>query len=122
MKPRSLAFGIAIAAATSVGANQPLAVRVSPAVAFAPANLVVRATVEPDADNRELDVVADGSAFYRSSTISLDGASAPKTMQFEFRSLPPGEYEVMVSVVGADGRQRAVARSHVNVIESGAAR
>jgi len=122
MKPRCLALGIAIAAATSIGANQPLAIRVSPAVAFAPANLVVRATVEPDADNREMEIVADAASFYRSSTISLEGASAPRTTQFEFRSLPPGEYEVTAVVTGAGGRRRAVARAHVNVIESGAAR
>src|SRR5262245_45908091 len=52
-KARSLALGIALAAATSVGATQPLAIRVSPAVAFAP-NLIVRATLEPDRDNREM--------------------------------------------------------------------
>jgi hypothetical protein len=110
-------------AATSVaGANQSLALKVSPAVSFAPANLIIRTSVDPDADNRSLEVIAESDDFYRSSTVGLDGGRAAKTTQFEFRSLPPGEYRVSVVVTGADGRQRAVARSQARVVESGAAR
>ena len=51
----------------------------------------------------------------------LEGDRAAKTTQFEFRSLPPGEYDVRVVVTGADGRQRAISRAHAKVVESGAA-
>jgi predicted phage tail protein len=122
MKARYLILGMMVAATAVAGANQPLAIRVSPAVSFAPANLVIRTSVDPDVNNRSLEVVADGDDFYRASTVALDGDRAAKTTQFEFRSLPPGEYRVTVVVTGADGRQRAIARAQAKVVESGAAR
>jgi hypothetical protein len=122
MNVRSLILGMTFAATAAAGANQPLAIKVSPAVSFAPANLIIRTSVDPDAYNRSLEVVAESDDFYRSSTVMLEGDRAPKTTQFEFRSLPPGEYDVSVVVTGADGRQRAISRAHAKVVESGAAR
>jgi hypothetical protein len=119
MNARWIALGITLAATAAAGANQSLAVKVSPAVSFAPANLVIRTSVDPDVDNRSLEVVAESSDFYRSSTVMLDGDHAPRTTQFEFRSLPPGEYQVSVVVTGADGRQRAISRAQAKVVESG---
>jgi hypothetical protein len=124
---RRIAFRIflltlTIAPTTFVAAKESLSIRVSPAVSFAPANLVIRTTIEPDAFNRAVEIVADSADFFRSSTIQLDGERAPKTTTFEFRSLPAGEYHVQASVIGADGRPRAVARSQINVVESGVAR
>ena len=119
MHARFLVLGLVLATTVAPGAKQSLAVRVSPAVSFAPANLVIRTQVDPDADNRSLEVVAESADFYRSSTVPLDGDRAPKTTQFEFRSLPPGEYAVSVIVTGADGRQRAVSRGQARVMESG---
>jgi hypothetical protein len=112
-----------VMAATTIGAaNESLSMRVSPATSFAPANLVIRTRVEPDADNRAIEVIADGEDFLRSSMMQLEGNRAPKTTVFEFRSLPPGEYQVTASLIGADGKRRAMARTHVNVIESAASR
>ena len=127
MNVRRIAFRIflltlTIAPATFVAAKESLSIRVSPAVSFAPANLVIRTTIEPDASNRAVEIVADSADFFRSSAIELDGERAPRTTMFEFRSLPAGEYHVQVSVIGADGRPRAVARSQINVVESGASR
>jgi hypothetical protein len=119
MHARFLVLGLTLAATTALGAKQSLALKVYPAVSFAPANLVIRTQVDPDADNRSLEVVAESVDFYRSSTVPLDGDRAPKTTQFEFRSLPPGEYAVSVIVTGADGRQRAVSRGQARVMESG---
>jgi streptogramin lyase len=110
---------MALMTTTAVGAKEPLSIRVSPAISFAPATLVIRTSVEPDAGNRAMEVVADSDGFYRSSAIQLDGDRAPKTTTFEFRSLPSGEYDVTAVVIGADGQRRALARAHVNVIESG---
>jgi hypothetical protein len=104
------------------GAKEPLSIRVSPTVSFAPANLVIRTSVDPDGDNRAMEVVADAPDFYRSSTIPLEGDRAPKTTMFEFRSLPPGEYDVTATIIGVGGERRAIAHAHVNVIESGLAR
>jgi len=106
--------------ALPLGAGERLTIKVSPAISFAPANLNVRAMIEADAENRAVEVVADSVNFYRSSEIQLEGDKAPRTTTFEFRSLPPGTYEVKVMLIGVDGRQRALARQQVNVIASGA--
>jgi len=115
-------FGVMVALTTNpfVVAKEPLSIRVSPATSFAPANLIVRARIEPDAFNRAMEIVADSEAFFRSSLIQLDGERAPSVSNVEFRSLPPGQYEVKVALIGADGRPRAIARAHINVVESGA--
>jgi len=119
MSVRAWVFGLAPTTTTVVGAKEPFSIRVSRAVSFAPTDLVIRTRVEPDANNRAMEVVADSNGFYRSSAIQLEGDRAPKTTTFEFRSLPPGEYEVTAVVIGADGQRRALARAHVNVVESG---
>ncbi len=104
------------------GAKEPLSIQVSPAVSFAPADLVIRTRLEPDANNRAMEVVAESDAFYRSSRIQLEGDRAPRTTTFEFRSVPSGEYEVRAVVIGTDGQSRALSRTYVNVIEPGASR
>ena len=111
-----------LAATPVAGGREPLSIRVSPAFAFAPANLVIRTSLEPDAQNRSMEVIADSADFYRSSTIPLEGDRAPKTMMVEFRSLPPGDYDVIAMLIGVDGRRRAIAHAQVNVVESGLAR
>ncbi len=122
MRARVCVFGLAAFMTTVVGANGPLSIRVSPAISFAPANLFIRITIEPDAHNRALVVAADSGGFYRSSAVQLEGDRAAKTTTFEFRSVPPGEYEVTAVVIGADGQRGAPARAHVKVVESGASR
>jgi hypothetical protein len=120
MKLRACFFGILMAATTlPVGAGERITLKVSPAVAFAPANLVVRATVEADADNRGIEIVAESPDFYRSSEIQLEGDKAARTTTFEFRSLPPGTYEVRARLYGTTGQARATVRQQVNVIASG---
>ena len=122
MHCKAWTVGLMMAATTAGAAHGSLSMRVSPATSFAPADLVIRTRVEPDADNRAIEVVADGEDFLRSSMIQLEGDRAPKTTVFEFRSVPPGEYQVTASLIAADGRRRAVARTHVIVIESTASR
>ncbi len=94
MSVHTSVFGLAVMMTTVVGATEPLSMQVSPAMSFAPANLVIRTRVEPDASNRAMEVVADSEGFYRSSAVQLEGDRAPRTTTFEFRSLPPGDYEV----------------------------
>ena len=118
MHARFLVLGMTLAATAALGAKQPLSIKASPAISFAPADLIIRTSVDPDADNRSLEVVAESTDFYRSSTVPLEGDHAPKTTQFYFRSLPPGEYEISATVIASDGHRRAVARTQVKVVES----
>jgi len=121
MKLRATLFGILMLITTlPMGAGERITVKVSPAVAFAPANLVVRTMIEADQDNRAVEIVAESADFYRSSQIQLEGDKAPRTTNFEFRSLPPGTYEVRALLIGTGGGQRAFARQTINVIASGA--
>jgi hypothetical protein len=103
----------------SVGADEKLTLKVSPAVAFAPATLIVRAMVQADHDNRLVQIVAESNDFYRSSEVQLDGENAPHVNVFEFRSLPSGTYVVTATLRDSLGKARAAVRSQVNVIQSG---
>jgi hypothetical protein len=92
-----------------------LDIRVTPAVAIAPANLRVRATIEANRSNRAIEIIAESDSFYRSSEIPLDGERAPRTTQLEFRGLPGGVYAVRAVLKGASG-VLALARQEVNVV------
>ena len=102
-----------------LGARERMTLKVSPAVSFAPANLIVRTMIEAAAENRGVEIVAESTEFYRSSEIQLDGEHAPRTTTFEFRSLPPGDYEVKATLLGSDGARLATVRQQVNVIATG---
>ena len=115
MTVRAWVCGLTVMTTTIVGANERLSMQVSPAVAFAPANLMIRTRVEPDASNRAIETVADSEGFYRSSTMQLEGDLAPRTATFEFRSVPEGEYEVTAVLIGIEGQRRALARAQVIV-------
>jgi hypothetical protein len=121
MNGRTLCLGILLASTSALplGASEPITMKVSPAVSFAPANLVVRATIEADSANRSVEIIAESPDFYRSSEIQLEGDKAARTTMFEFRSLPPGTYEVRATLFGATGK-RGVVRQQVNVMPSGA--
>jgi hypothetical protein len=121
MNVRALFFGLLAlsAAAMPLGADEPISMKVSPAVAFAPANLIVRATIPSDIANRAVEIIAESSDFYRSSEIQLEGDKAARTTTFEFRSLPSGTYEVRATLYGTGGK-RGVVRQQVNVMASGA--
>lgn len=109
-----LAFG-----AAQTGASSRVALRVSPTVAFAPADLSVRATVETNSDNRSLQVIAESNDFYRSSELQLEGEYAARTNTVSFRSVPGGEYTVRVIVRGSRGETLATSMAQVNVVERG---
>jgi hypothetical protein len=119
MKAKSVLLALLLsAAAWPAGAREHdrLALRVSPAISFAPANLIVRATIPADPENRAVEITAESPEFFRSSEIQLDGDRAPRTSLFEFRSLPPGSYEVTATLRGSSGVERATVSQQVNVI------
>ena len=97
-------------------AGERIDVRVTPSVAFAPADLQVRASIPADEENRALEIVAESHSFYSSSEIQLEGEKAPKTATVEFRSVPVGLYSVRVIVKGAGGKEIGSARTEVNIV------
>jgi hypothetical protein len=93
--------------------------RVSPSVAFAPANLVVKTMVESNQENRSIEIIAESEEFYRSSEVELDGDRAPRTTIFQFRSLPSGSYRVRAVLRGAGGHEIAYSQVSLSVVSSG---
>jgi len=106
--------GLAVMTTTVVGANERLTMQVFPAMSFAPANLVIRTRLEPDVNNRVMEVIAESDEFYRSSAIQLEGDRAPRTTTFNFLNVPPGDYELIalpLPLVGFDASPvRAILR------------
>jgi len=100
------------------GAAEKLELRVSPSVSMAPASVVVRAIVEHHADNRELEIVADSSDFYRRSVVELDGEQAPKTTELKLIDIPGGEYQVTATLLTAHG-ERTTVRKSITVMAMG---
>jgi len=86
-----------------VSGGQRLAIRVTPAVALAPALLTVRTTIEPSDDNRTLNIEVDSPTYRRSSEISLNGKHAQRVNVLEIRNLPAGLYEVRAVLTGPGG-------------------
>lgn len=70
----------------------------------------IQVSVEPDARNRTLLVVADSDEFYRSSEFTLDGEDAARTHWLDWYRLPAGQYEIQAVVRGVDGHRAATSQ------------
>jgi hypothetical protein len=82
-----------------------LRIDVFPRVSAAPAAVRIRAIVIPDVENRALQIVVESGSYYRSSLVPLDGANAAAITEMTLKNLPGGEYDVVVVLVGAEGRR-----------------
>jgi hypothetical protein len=80
---------------------------------------VVETAVEPDADHRAIQVIAESPDFYRSSEVQLNGATAPRRNTCEFKDLPNGAYEIRATLLGSGGQQRALVVRKLDVIPPG---
>ena len=109
-------LSLLLAGVSPVVAVQRLTLKVTPSVAFAPATLVVRTTIEPDALNRAVEIIAESSDFYRSSEFEVDGDHSPRTTMLEFHGLPPGTYEVSATLMGPGSTVRARTKQEVDVM------
>jgi len=119
MRIRALLGGALLVIALPAGAGDKLAMRVSPAFSYEPANLTIRLSIEPDSENRVIRVIAESEEFYRSSEIELDGDHAPRTSVFQYRSVPAGDYEVRSVLLGARGQERGMVNQTVTVLGAG---
>ena len=105
------------AAGRPLDGSQSLRLIVSPALAPAPAFVRVQALIEPNDDNRSLDVVTESQDFYRSSRVELAGVTAPRLELFEYANLPPGTYDVRATLNGPAGK-RATAFQTIRIIRT----
>jgi hypothetical protein len=114
------AFTIVLIAATGrgLGAGERLTMIVTPSKSMAPATIRVRVALEPAAENRVLNVIADSGDYYRSSEIQLDGEHAPRTIVVTFPSLPGGSYTVQGMVRDGSGRRCASVIEEIRVVAS----
>ena len=110
------ALFLLLTAVSPLGAVAKLALKVTPSVAFAPATLMVRTTIEPDAQNRTVEIVAESSDFYRSSQFELEGDRSPRTTMLELHGLPRGTYEVSATLMGPGSAVRARTKQEVEVM------
>jgi len=105
-----------------VDAGESITIAVSPRQSIGPTNLTVRLRVEPNADNKFLEVAADSGEFYRSSQIQLDGVRAAKTVFVEFRDVPSGNYQVSGALFNGVGHRRGLAQQQAFVLSRGGER
>jgi hypothetical protein len=115
MRVLSLTTALFLTATLSTNAIEPLAIAVSPRLSIAPANVVIRVRIAPDAANRTLEVITESSTYYRRSRVQLDGHEAPRMIPMELRNLPGGDYEVRATLIDSAGRPRALAHRLVVV-------
>jgi hypothetical protein len=100
----------------ALGAGEALTVQLTPEMGFAPADVVVKASVEAHSDNRALELILDSPDFYRSSLVELQGEQAPRTTVFEVRSVPGGRYVVTTRLLGPSGAIRSAVRHTLRVV------
>jgi hypothetical protein len=121
MRLRCAVLGVLTAVILGVGvghAEDRLRIDVSPRFSAAPAAVRVRATVARDGENRTLLVVADGSNYYRSSSIHLDGANAASITELTLKNLPAGRYDVRVVLTDSAGNETVERSAEVVVTGS----
>jgi len=111
MRPGTRLGFIALLAVMSldVHAIEPIRVRVLPALAPGPADVIVETIVEPDTRNREVEIMVDSPNYAASSTVALEGDKAPRVRDMRFRQLPVGSYEVSATLVQENGTRSKVA-------------
>jgi hypothetical protein len=105
----------AIAVSTRASADEAISLSVRPKVAPYRGNAQVRVLVSRDEKNRTLVWELDGPNYYRSTSIELQGATAPRSHFFLARDLPAGQFEVRATVT-RDDRSTATAVSTLQVV------
>lgn len=101
---------VAIAFCMSLVADPRLRVEPHGRYATGPASWWVNVRLEPDADDRWLDVIADGTIYSRSG-FPLAGAQSFRIKQVLFKDLVEGCYDVIAEVRRRDQDGPIVARA-----------
>jgi hypothetical protein len=75
-----------------------IALRVTPAISFAPATLTIYVRVHPEPTDRKILVVANGPNYYRESEWVIDPERCPKLFSYPLKDLPAGIYSVRAEI------------------------
>jgi hypothetical protein len=103
-------------------ASSPVSVKVRPRVSF-PGGVVRTLVRTPrDTENRGLRIAIEAGSYFASSDVQLDGADAPELHDFEWTSLPDGDYRVEATLMRAGAREVHAVECFVVVKLDGAAR
>ena len=97
-----------------LSADQAITITARPAVIPAKGSALLKVIVERNAMNRTRIWEVDGRAYYRSSTMQLEGASASRSYVFMLRDLPGGHFDVRARVVRSDNTE-ALAETRIIV-------
>jgi hypothetical protein len=101
-----LSGGTAVARAVT-----PVAVSVYPPVTHVRGSIRVGVHVDSNEMNRKLVWEVDGADYYRSSSLQLDGAAAPRNFSFMLHNVPEGEYDVRATVIRNNNSESIAAAS-----------
>lgn len=115
-------FLSALGGRNSVGGSELLRLDISPRVAPAPGFVRVQTHVDASNDTRWLEVSADSPDFSRTSSVELEGLSAPRATVFSFQNLPAGRYEFSAVLIGPRGVLATATRAAEIVPTPGARR
>ena len=105
-RPSAAHASVAPAPSTVGDAGKPgedLTLRMTPRFVRAPGYLRSLIRVLPNADNRLMRVEIDSDSYYRSSEVQLDGAAAPMSHFMDWKDVPAGKYDLIVTVIGQSG-------------------
>ena len=94
-----------VAGSLHASADEPISITVRPSVATYHGSAQLKVLVARDDKNRLLTWEVDGPGYYRSSSIELAGAAAPRAYLFVMRELPAGQFEVRATVTRNDRSQ-----------------
>jgi hypothetical protein len=113
-------FAFALAAGCLTGsihtsADEAITITVRPAVTSYRGSAQLKVLVSRDEKNRTLVWEVDGPNYYRSSSIALHGAAAPRSYLFVVKDLPSGEFDVRATVKRNDS-SAATDRSSIKVV------
>jgi hypothetical protein len=87
---------------------EKVTIKIRPLVLFAGGDVRTTVRAPRDARNRDMRIVVEGTDFYASSDVQLDGVDAATTHQFTWKELPGGAYRVDVILFRADGERSTV--------------
>jgi hypothetical protein len=110
----AMAAGV-LAGSMQMSADEAISITVRPSVTSFGGNALLRVLVSRNEKNRVLVWEVDGPDYYRSSSMTLDGAAAARSYFFMVKELPGGVFDVRATVKRNDSTT-AMDRSSIRVV------